>query len=118
MAAERQLSEADFQREGLLEDLDANEREARLDLLRQLAERGVGLDELKRAVEQDRLALLPIELVLRDQRNYTFREYAEMSGLGERFCGATFSRSGSRSPNLMTVSSPSAASKLGASSTA
>ena len=50
--------------EGLLEGLDARAREARLRLLRELAREGVELDELRRAVDEGRLALLPVERVL------------------------------------------------------
>lgn len=78
MTAERPPTEDEFERKGLLRDLEPTERKARLDLLRQLAEHGVGLDELKRAVEQERLALLPIELLLRDEGQYTFREYGDL----------------------------------------
>jgi hypothetical protein len=74
MSAEPVSTEEDFEREGLLDGLDADDRDARLDLLRQLAARGVDLEELKRAVAQDRLASLPIELLLRDEGRYTFRE--------------------------------------------
>jgi Adenylate cyclase regulatory domain len=51
----------DFEAEGLLDDLSGQAREARLALLPELAEAGVPLDELKRAVEEDRLVLLPVE---------------------------------------------------------
>ena len=54
----------DFEAEGLLEGTSGEAREARLDLLRQLADDGVELEELRTAVEEDRLALLPVERVL------------------------------------------------------
>jgi adenylate cyclase len=55
----------DFEAEGLLDGVgDERARQARLELLRALESEGVGLDELRRATEQDRLALLPMELVL------------------------------------------------------
>src|SRR4029453_5928858 len=49
----------DFEAEGLLGDRSGEAREARLALLQELAEAGVPLDELKRAVEADRLVPLP-----------------------------------------------------------
>lgn len=76
---------ADFEAEGLLEGLEPHDREARLDLLRQLAEAGVPLADMKRAVEEDRLAMLPIELVFTRECKYTLREALEHSGLDEGF---------------------------------
>ena len=73
----------DFEAEGLLEGLDdAAAREARLDLLRQLEAEGVPLEELRRAVVEDRLALLPLERVLEgDDQRYTLPEVAEHAGV-------------------------------------
>jgi adenylate cyclase len=78
-------TEAEFEREGLLEGLQGGEREARLDLLRQLDQAGVPLDELKQAVEEDRLALLPVELVFTRDLRYTVDEALEKSGLDREF---------------------------------
>jgi adenylate cyclase len=77
----------DFEAEGLLDGVDdEREREARLDLLRQLEEEGVSLDELKQAVEEGRLALLPVERVLMGEgRRYTSEEIAKESGLEREF---------------------------------
>ena len=58
------MSETDFEAEGLLDGLDGEQREARLRLLAELADDGVSLEELRRAVEEERLALLPVERVL------------------------------------------------------
>ena len=58
------------------------EREARLGLLRELAADGVGLEELREAVQQNRLALLPVERVLSGEGpSYTPREISELSGV-------------------------------------
>jgi adenylate cyclase len=55
----------DFEAEGLLDGAgDERAREARRELLQTLEEAGVGLDQLREATEQGRLALLPVELVL------------------------------------------------------
>src|SRR5262249_55969529 len=75
----------DFAAEGLLDGVDGDARNARLELLQQLADEGVGLDELKRAVAENRLALLPVERVLAGDGRYTAREVAEMSGLDPAF---------------------------------
>ena len=79
MAAE----EPDFAAEGLLKGLRGKQREARLDLLRQLHEAGVPLEELETAAEEDRLALLPVEMVLAREGKYSARELAEMTGQDE-----------------------------------
>jgi adenylate cyclase len=73
----------DFEAEGLLEGLeDERSREARLELLRQLHEDGVSLDELREAVAEERLAILPVERVLdTGELRYTAAEIAERSGL-------------------------------------
>jgi adenylate cyclase len=76
----------DFEAEGLLKGLRGNARKARRELLEELAADGVSLEELKRAVEEDRLALLPVERVLEGEgRRYTAAEVAEMTGLERDF---------------------------------
>jgi adenylate cyclase len=80
----------DFEREGLLDGLEGDDRDARLGLLSQLAAGGVGMDELKRAVAEDRLALLPAELVFRRGCKYTLREALERAGLEEDFLRRDF----------------------------
>jgi adenylate cyclase len=72
--------EPDFAAEGLLKGLRGREREARLDLLRQLHHAGVPLEELKKAAEENRLALLPVELVLAREGKYSAREIADETG--------------------------------------
>jgi adenylate cyclase len=78
----------DFEAEGLLGDLTGKAREARLALLQELADEGVSLEELKRAVEEHRLVLLPVERVF-DQGadRYTVGEIAKASGLEPEFLG-------------------------------
>jgi adenylate cyclase len=73
----------DFEAEGLLDGLeDEDARAARLELLRELHEKGVPLDELRKAVEEERLPLLPAELVLEPEGSrYTEEEVAEKSGV-------------------------------------
>jgi adenylate cyclase len=80
------VSAIDFEAEGLLEGLEGRERTARLELLKELAEDGVPLDELKRAVAENRLALLPVERILAGEgRRYTAAEVAERAGLEPDF---------------------------------
>ena len=72
----------DYEAEGLLEGLRGREREARLALLRELHEqRDVPLEELRRAVQEDRLVFLPAELMLGGPAKYTGEEVAERVGL-------------------------------------
>ncbi len=74
----------DFEREGLLKGTRGKAREARLELLGELADDGTSLEDLRRAVEEDRLALLPVERVLEGEgRRYTSAEVAERAGVDE-----------------------------------
>jgi len=69
----------DFVAAGLLDGLEGEERAAREQLLGRLVNEGFSLQELKAAVEEDRLALLPVERVLGGR--YTAQEVAERTGL-------------------------------------
>jgi adenylate cyclase len=69
----------DFAAAGLLDGLDGREREARVKLLERLLDDGYGEEELKAAVAEDRLALVPVERVLGGQ--YTASEVAERAGV-------------------------------------
>lgn len=79
------MSDIDFEKEGLLEGLEGKDRESRLDLLEELADDGFELDYLKEAVEQDRLALLPVETVLGGEPKYTADQVAEKTDLDIEF---------------------------------
>jgi adenylate cyclase len=68
----------DFAKAGLLDGLTGQERAARERLLEQLAGDGFSLEELKAAVADDRLALLPVERVLRGR--HTSREIEQQTG--------------------------------------
>ena len=72
----------DWEAEGLLEDLpDDRARKARRALLDELHEDGVSLGELKRAVADQRLALVPVERQLGGEAIYSAREVAEKTGV-------------------------------------
>ncbi|HEX3561533.1 MAG TPA: adenylate cyclase regulatory domain-containing protein [Solirubrobacterales bacterium] len=76
----------DFEAEGLLGNLKGKAREARLALLEELAESGVPLEELKRAVEENRLVLLPVERVFDSgTEHFTAAEVAERAGIDQEF---------------------------------
>ncbi|HEX5983139.1 MAG TPA: adenylate cyclase regulatory domain-containing protein [Solirubrobacterales bacterium] len=72
----------DFEAEGLLEGLEGEARQARLDLLERLSGEGCSLEELKEAVAAGRLTLLPVERALAGEGpRYTAREIAELAGI-------------------------------------
>jgi adenylate cyclase len=79
------VSEPKF--EPLLEGLDdERDRDARLRLLRELHDSGVPFADLERAVEEDRLALLPVERLLgSEEAKYSSRELAEETGVPREF---------------------------------
>jgi adenylate cyclase len=72
----------DFEAEGLLDGLEGDAREARRALLNDLSESGIPLEELKRAVEENRLVLLPVERIFDSgEEHFSAAEIAEGSGL-------------------------------------
>jgi adenylate cyclase len=96
----RRGPKVDFEAEGLLEGCDTEEdRKARGELLEQLLDAGVELDELKEAVSEKRLSLLPVERVLSGDGEYTLAEVAERSGLDEEFVRRHLSALGLGSPD-------------------
>ena len=74
----------DWEAEGLLDGLeDEDSRTARVELLEYLhAKEGCSVEELRTAVEEDRLVLLPVERLLAGDETYSQRQIAEQSGLG------------------------------------
>jgi adenylate cyclase len=71
----------DWEAQGLLEGLQGEGREARRSLLDELHADGVPVEELRRAVAEDRLPLLPVERLLASEARYSAREISEQSGL-------------------------------------
>jgi len=73
----------DWAGEGLLDGLDDDDaRAARTELLEYLhEEKGCSLEELKDAVREDRLVLLPVERLLAGDKSYSQRQIAEEAGL-------------------------------------
>jgi adenylate cyclase len=75
-------AEIDFEAEGLLDGLEGGQRQARRELLEQLAGEGCTLEELREAVQAGRLTLLPVErAVAGEGPRYTMREIAEIAGI-------------------------------------
>ena len=73
------MAEHDF--DDLLEGLDGDAREARLKLLQDLVDDGCPMDDIRQAVAEDRLALLPVDRVLASDHKYSVEDLAEKSGL-------------------------------------
>ncbi len=72
----------DVEAEGLLDGLPDDERDARRELIERLLEAGVSLDEVRRAIDENRLTLLPVERVLGPgNAELTAEQVAERSGL-------------------------------------
>jgi adenylate cyclase len=71
--------------EALLGDLKGKERDARKDLLEQLSEAGVSDEELKKAVDEQRLALLPVERALGADKSLTAEEVADRAEVSVDF---------------------------------
>src|SRR5438046_3196291 len=77
----RHATRVDFAAAGLLEGLDGEERTAREDLLRRLCDAGVPVEELRQAVAEERLALLPVERVMEGSGLLTAREIEGRTGM-------------------------------------
>jgi adenylate cyclase len=75
----------DFEAEGLLDGVEGEDREARLRLLEKLSDAGVSDDELRKAVDEQRLALLPVERELGGERTLSAEEAAERAGVSVDF---------------------------------
>jgi adenylate cyclase len=71
----------DFAAEGLLDGLEAEARNARLALLQHLYDEGFTLEELRQAVQEERLVLLPVERVIAEELKYTATEVARLAGI-------------------------------------
>ena len=76
----------DWEAEGLLEGLGTDdERDARRQLLDHLADEGCSVEEMRTAIDEDRLALMPMERLILRERRYTMAEAAEKTGLSEDY---------------------------------
>jgi adenylate cyclase len=75
----------DFEAEGLLDGLEGEARRARLELLEHLHGEGVPIEDLRRAVAEQRLVLLPVERVIAEDLEYTATEVARAAGVDRDF---------------------------------
>jgi adenylate cyclase len=80
-----QADRQEFEAAGLLEGLDDGAREARLRLVQDLTADGVSIEEMKVALAEGRLALLPVERMLAGEPRFTPREVAEAAGIPVEF---------------------------------
>ncbi len=81
MATLDDASRPDFEAEGLLDGLDGEVRNARLRLLGWLFDRGATLQQLSKAVAEDRLVVFAAELELVEEQRYTGQEIAELAAI-------------------------------------
>ena len=81
MTGKRPGEAPDFEAEGLLDGTEGRAREGRLRLLQRLYDAGFGLDELKDAVAQDRLVILPAERALGGEAQFSARELSDKVGM-------------------------------------
>ena len=75
----------DWEAEGMLDGLGSDARAGRVKLLDLLHESGFGTDQLKEAIAEGRLALLPVESVLIGEPRYTAAQSAELAEVDEPF---------------------------------
>jgi adenylate cyclase len=74
-------SKIDFEAERLLDGVEGKARDARLELLQSLIDDGVGVEELRQAIAEDRLVLMPVERALAGDVKYTIQEVADKAGI-------------------------------------
>ncbi len=93
----------DFAAEGLLDGLEGDARDARVELLEQLAADGVGLEELRAATRDGRLVYLGAERVVGGIPRYSTREVGERAGVRPEFIMALRRANGLPVPSLDAV---------------
>jgi adenylate cyclase len=95
----------DWDAEGLLDPLsDEGDRQARRELLDELCADGFSLEELRRAVHEDRLVLLPVERALGDGRpKYSLPELVERAGASRELAVANLHAAGVPMPRDQDV---------------
>jgi adenylate cyclase len=75
----RAVAESDY--DDLLEGLDGEARDARLELIKALVDDGCPEEDIRQAVAEERLALLPVDRVLEHEHKYSVIDMAEKTGL-------------------------------------
>ena len=93
----------DFAAEGLLDGLEGSAREARLELLEQLAAEGVELADLQAASRDGRLLFVGAERAMGGQPRYSTREVGERVGVAPEFLMALRRAQGVPVPDIDAV---------------
>jgi adenylate cyclase len=93
----------DFAAEGLLDGLEGAAREARLELLEQLAAEGVALADLRAASRDGRLLFVGAERAMGGQARYSTREVGERVGVAPEFLVALRRAQGVPVPDIDAV---------------
>ena len=93
----------DFAAEGLLDGLEGSAREARLELLEQLAAEGVELADLHAASRDGRLLFVGAERAMGGQPRYSTREVGERVGVAPEFLMALRRAQGVPVPDIDAV---------------
>jgi adenylate cyclase len=94
------MAAKEFEAAGLLEGLDDGARKARLRLLERLAGDGVTIEEMRVALAEGRLALLPAERLLAGEPRFTPRDVADVAGIPVDFFLAMRQAVGIARPDL------------------
>jgi adenylate cyclase len=113
------MADVDWEAEGMLEGLDDEARAARRRLLDELHDDGVEVDELRAAVLEDRLALVPVERLLSGGgARLTLDEAAERAGVDRDFLERDWRALGMATPGedarIYTERDAEAAERVGA----
>jgi adenylate cyclase len=103
MATPDHASRPDFEAEGLLDGLDGEVREARLQLLERLLDQGATLEQLRQAVAEDHLVALSAELALGGESRYTGHEIAELATIPIELFFAVLGAAGLAEPDAKDV---------------
>jgi adenylate cyclase len=93
----------DFAAEGLLDGLEGDARDARVELLVQLEADGVSLEELRAASRDGRLLFIGAERVVSGVPRYSTRDVAEQAGVRPEFLMAVRRANGLPVPSLDAV---------------
>jgi adenylate cyclase len=93
----------DFAAEGLLDGLEGDAREARLELLRLLEADGIALEDMRAATRDGRLLFVGAERMVSGEPRYSTREVAERTGVDAEFIMALRRANGLPVPDVDAV---------------
>lgn len=74
-------AEGDYDRAGLLDGLDRDQRRTRLSVLESLAADGVSIDAMRDAIDRDRLGLLLLERTLRPEDGHSLTHICQVADI-------------------------------------